>query len=233
MKVAIISKKSIIIAVSCILIPVLCIFACAGAVTGAVQAGKDEFYLGTVVVDAGHGGIDGGVVGSKGVKESDINLAMARILREYLQNANYKVVMTRTDENSLSNIKRIDMQKRKEIILSASPIAVISLHVNRFSDPARRGAQIFYDDTLRGKDFADAVQKRLNENINAVYGGRSDYKALSGDLYITKCAPVPSIIVECGFISNSEDEKLLLDDSYRRRICEQICVTVCELHNAV
>lgn len=231
MKIKIISKKSIIIALSCILIPVLCISVCAGAVAGARQAGGKSFFYGTVVVDAGHGGIDGGVVGSSGVKESDINLAMAKILKGLLEDANYRVVMTREDENALSNIKRIDMQMRKEIILSASPVAVISLHVNRFSDSSRRGVQVFYDDTRIGRDFAEAMQAHLNTTINSKYGGRDDYEAIAGDLYITKCAPVPSIIIECGFISNAEDEKLLLDESFRVELCERITELVAREHN--
>lgn len=226
MKIKVVSKKSIIIALLCIFIPVFCIIACAGTVAHAVYTGKDEFFSGTIVVDAGHGGIDGGVVGSAGVKESDINLKLAKILREELTSQNFKVVMTREDENALSNVKRIDMQKRKEIILAASPIAVISLHVNRFSDSSRRGVQVFYDDTLRGKDFAVAMQEHLNESVNAVYSGRDDYEAIAGDLYITKCAPVPSIIVECGFISNREDEKLLLDDKFCTYLCQKISEVV-------
>lgn len=231
MKIKIISKKSIIIALSCILIPVLCIFVCAGAAAGARQAGGKSFFYGTVVVDAGHGGIDGGVVGSSGVKESDINLEMAKLLKSRLEDSNYRVVMTREDENALSNIKRVDMQMRKEIILSASPVAVISLHVNRFSDSKRRGVQVFYDDTRVGKDFAEAMQAHLNATINSKYGGRDDYEAIAGDLYITKCAPVPSIIIECGFISNAEDEKLLLNDSFRAELCERIAELVAREHN--
>ena len=114
------------------------------------------------------------------------------------------------------------MQARKKIIVDAHPDAVISLHVNRFSDSSRRGVQVFYDDTGIGKDFAQAMQSYLNENINAVYGNRSDYEAIGGDLYITKCAKVPSIIIECGFISNREDERLLLSEDYCKDLCRRI-----------
>ena len=177
----------------------------------------------TVVVDAGHGGIDGGVVGSSGVKESDINLKMAKILRQKLQSRGFSVVMTREDENSLSNIKRIDMQARKDKIIKANPIVVISLHVNRFiADKSRRGAQVFYDDTGVGKEFADIMQQAINQNINSKYCGRSNYEAIDGDLFITKCVKVPSLIIECGFISNPEDEKLLLSKEYCNDLCENI-----------
>lgn len=188
----------------------------------AVEASKNEFFYGTIVIDAGHGGIDGGVVGQQGVKESDINLKMSFLLKEALEQKNYKVVMTRTTEQALNNIKRLDMAMRKEIIQKADALAVISLHVNKFSDSSRRGVQVFYDDTGVGKEFAVTMQDYLNMQINAKYSGRSDYKAIAGDLYITKCAPIPSIIIECGFISNIEDEKLLLDDSFCRDLCDKI-----------
>lgn len=181
----------------------------------------------TVVIDAGHGGIDGGVVGSQGIKESDINLKMAGILQKELDGRGYGVVMTRTGQEALNNIKRLDMQARKDIIVKASPVAVISLHVNKFSDSSRRGAQVFYDDTGIGKDFAESMQNGINKNINAKYSGRDDYEAIGGDLFITKCAKVPSIIIECGFISNPDDEKLLLSQSY----CQELCKVIADVLN--
>lgn len=231
MKIGIISKKSIIIAILCCMIPVFCIFGVILSVDGVKAAVSDHFFYGTIVVDAGHGGIDGGVVGSLGIKESDINLRLSKILQNKLSQANFKVVMTRTTEDALSNIKRIDMQMRKEIIVKAEPMAVISLHVNRFSDSSRRGVQVFYDDKKVGKEFGDFMQEYLNENINAKYVGRSDYKAIAGDLFITKCAEVPSIIVECGFISNEDDERLLTDDGYCQDLCQRICEAVCILND--
>lgn len=176
----------------------------------------------TVVIDAGHGGIDGGVVGSQGIKESDINLKMAGILQQKVESNGIGVVMTRTGKEALNNIKRLDMQARKDIIVKASPVAVISLHVNRFSDSSRRGAQVFYDDTGIGKTFAESMQSSINANINAKYSGRDDYEAIGGDLFITKCIKVPSIIIECGFISNAEDERLLLSQEY----CQELCTVI-------
>ncbi|MDE6614092.1 MAG: N-acetylmuramoyl-L-alanine amidase [Clostridia bacterium] len=186
------------------------------------KAVSTPIYEYTIVIDAGHGGIDGGVVGASGVKESDINLKMSKILEKELTSRNFGVVMTRTTEDALNNVKRLDMQARKKIIAESNPTAVISLHVNKFSDSSRRGVQVFYDDTGIGKDFATLMQNHLNENINAVYGNRSNYEPISGDLFITKCAKVPSIIIECGFISNAEDEKLLLSQAYCEDLCRRI-----------
>ena len=153
---------------------------------------------------------------------------MAKILQAELESRGFGVVMTRTTEDALNNIKRLDMQARKDIIVKASPIAVISLHVNKFSDSSRRGAQVFYDDTGVGKDFAESMQKCINQNINAKYSGRDNYEAIGGDLFITKCVKVPSIIIECGFISNSQDEKLLLSQEYCKDLCNNIASVLSE-----
>jgi N-acetylmuramoyl-L-alanine amidase len=217
-----IKKRRLIFLIAAILLITVLAGTLLGYKTAQVSA---PVYEHTIVIDAGHGGIDGGVVGSAGVKESDINLKMSKILETELTSRNFGVVMTRKTADALNNVKRLDMQARKKIIVEAKPTAVISLHVNRFSDASRRGVQVFYDDTGVGKDFAYLMQNYLNENINAVYGNRSDYEAISGDLYITKCVKVPSIIIECGFISNPEDEKLLLSQSY----CEDLCRRIAEV----
>lgn len=231
MKIRIIYKKSIIISLLCCMIPIFCISGIVLSKNAVTEAQSNSFYYGTIVVDAGHGGIDGGVVGSLGVKESDINLRLAKILKDKLTSRNFRVVMTRTSEDALSNIKRIDMQMRKDIIVKASPLAVISIHINKFSDSSRRGVQVFYDDKKVGKDFGDFMQDYLNRNINQKYSGRSDYKAIAGDLFITKCVQVPSVIIECGFISNKEDEKLLMNNSYCNDLCDRIGQAVSIMNN--
>ena len=214
-----ITKKKYLIAAAIVVLVVIAVCAVGACVClrNSQPVAKISEY--TVVIDAGHGGIDGGVVGSQGVKESDINLKMAGILQKQIEGMGIGVVMTRTSKDALNNIKSLYMQARKEIIVKAAPAAVISLHVNRFSDPSRRGAQVFYDDTGIGKDFAESMQRSINQNINAKYSGRNDYEAIGGDLFITKCVKAPSIIIECGFISNAEDEKLLLSQAY----CQDLC----------
>lgn len=221
-------KKSVAIAIVLIVAVVAISVGCAFVAENAARATMVKTNGMTVVIDAGHGGIDGGVVGSTGVKESDINLKMAGILQKEIESRGFRVVLTRTGKDALNNIKRLDMQARKEIIVKAAPVAVISLHVNRFSDKSRRGAQVFYDDTGIGKDFAESMQKTINEKINAKYSGRDDYEAIDGDLFITKCVKVPSVIIECGFISNPEDEKLLLSREYCQELCKNIADVLCE-----
>lgn len=200
---------------------------CLGVAAVAKTAENSYTPIGAVVViDAGHGGIDGGVVGVSGTKESELNLSIALCLGEMLEADGVRVVYTRTDENSLSDIKREDMKKRAQIINDSRADCVISIHLNSYRDKSRRGVQVFYDDTGRGESFASFMQEKLNATINYKYSKRVDLAPQSGDFYITKCAAVPSLIIECGFISNAEDEALLKTTVFRRELCREIADAV-------
>ena len=180
----------------------------------------------TIVIDAGHGGIDGGVVGrTTGEKESDINLAISQFLQAEFEEAGFLVVQTRPTQAGLygsatQGYKKRDMQKRAEIIEASAPAAVISVHQNFFSLSSRRGAQVFFrEDNALSHTLACAIQAALNGMPECVRP--SD--ALKGDYYMLNCSDYPSVIVECGFLSNPEDEALLLSENYQRRIAETIC----------
>ena len=99
------------------------------------------------MLDAGHGGVDGGVVGSSGIKESELNLKIVKELEKELKRMNYGVVLTRTGDEALAGGKKADMQARKKVIDEANADMVVSIHINKFSDARRRGVQVFYDDT--------------------------------------------------------------------------------------
>ena len=190
--------------------------------TRAAASPSDRF---TVVIDAGHGGIDGGVSGiTTGVQESELNLDIARKLKTKFDKSGAKTVMTRKTEAGLYGIyskgfKRRDMQKRKQITLNAKADVFVSIHLNYYSSPLRRGAQVFYKiDDEKSKSLADIVQAELN-------GGKEcerDYTALAGDYYVLNESDCAAILCECGFLSNAEDEKLLLTDEYRAEIAEKI-----------
>lgn len=190
--------------------------------TRAAASPSDRF---TVVIDAGHGGIDGGVSGiTTGVKESELNLDIARKLKTKFDKSGAKTVMTRKTEAGLYGIyskgfKRRDMQKRKQITLNAKADVFVSIHLNYYSSPLRRGAQVFYKiDEEKSKSLADIVQAELNEGKEC----ERDYTALAGDYYVLNEADCAAILCECGFLSNAEDEKLLLTDEYRAEIAEKI-----------
>lgn len=179
----------------------------------------------TVVIDAGHGGIDGGVSGvSTGVKESDLNLAYAKSLKKYFLSSGFDVIMTRSTSAGLygratSSLKKTDMKNRKRIIEKAAPDLVISIHMNKYPLSSRRGAQVFYKQgDEEGKQLASCVQKELNELKQAP---RECFE-LGGDYYILNVSPCPAIIAECGFLSNAEDEALLLNETYKEELCYAI-----------
>ena len=215
-----VSRKRIV-SVAAVLLLVLfafgtCFFALSRTASGASMP--------VVVLDAGHGGIDGGVSGATGVKESDLNLAIVRILQEKFETAGYEAVLTRRSEAGLYGTtapghKRRDMAARAQIIQEASPALVLSIHQNSFSDPVRRGAQAFYRlDLPSSKALAVALQSALNGMEECV----KKTSPVAGDYFILKCCDAPSAIVECGFLSNAEDEQLLLSESYREKLASAI-----------
>lgn len=174
-----------------------------------------------IVIDAGHGGRDGGVsIGS--MVEADITLQLAYELRDSLENAGYTVVLTRDSKLALADGKSADMDARRVIIDSVSPEMMISLHVNKYPLSSVRGVRVFYDDTNKHKESATRMQSVINAQINEKYVGRSDFKSSGGDYFMTKCSDVTSMIIECGFISSPEDRALLLSPKYRFELCGAI-----------
>ncbi|MDE6566009.1 MAG: N-acetylmuramoyl-L-alanine amidase [Clostridia bacterium] len=182
---------------------------------------SNTMVKGVVVIDAGHGGMDGGVSYGNMI-EANINLELSRELKGILEDRGYKIVMTRDSTNSLGGKKKDDMQKRKEIILKAKPDIVVSIHVNKYQDTKRRGVQVFYDDTKKNKEVGERFQYLINSNVNKKYAGRDDLKSLGGDYFICKCSPYPSVIIECGFISNEGDRMLLNDSKYKTHLMSTI-----------
>lgn len=184
----------------------------------------------TVVVDAGHGGADGGVKGkNSGVEEKTLNLIIANYLGQMLTACGFNVVYTRrndvmhTFEGVTDNRKRADMFKRGQIVNDAKPCLVVSIHMNFYSLPSRRGAQVFYSkQSESGKELASVLQNALNKEINAKEGGR-EYSALCAQKYLLECSPYPSAIVECGFLSNYADEANLRKTEYQFAIAAVLC----------
>jgi len=182
----------------------------------------------TVVIDAGHGGKDRGASSKNGTYESDINLSIARFLKREFETRGVGVVMTRETGDWLAsatapNKKKDDMNERRKIIERTKPELVISIHLNSFpADTSVRGLQCFYDKSgAVSKVYADAVQTEFNKselNINRI--------AKTGDYYILDCTAYPSILVECGFLSNSHDEKMLKTTEYQRILAHYIAEAV-------
>lgn len=205
---------TVVVAFMCV-VGLLPFYSCAKQV---VLAPYDSFC---VVIDAGHGGIDGGGIGKKlKLKESDVNLNIAKKLEKTFCFAGFNTVMTRSSQGGLYGIlshgfKKRDMQKRAQIINDANATAVVSIHQNTCTDLNRRGAQVYYK---QGDASGFALAENICKRLNTLSQRGRDCTVLAADFYILNVSPCASVIVECGFLSNAEDEKLLADDNY----CEQL-----------
>lgn len=194
-----------------------------------LEAGATPALNYTIAIDAGHGGIDGGAVGVKtGVAESDVNLAIALLTEEIFKNGGFNVVMTRSSAGGLyglpsAGFKKRDMKKRAEIIREAAPAVVLSIHQNSCNSSSRRGSMVYYAyGDEGGKELAASVCKNVNEMPEKPRACVS----FAGDFFILNTSHAPSVIVECGFLSNAEDEALLCDDGYRERLAYAIYLGV-------
>ncbi|MBQ7978026.1 MAG: N-acetylmuramoyl-L-alanine amidase [Clostridia bacterium] len=183
----------------------------------------------TVVLDPGHGGIDSGCVGSLGIYERDINLCIAQKLGDFLKTLGIKVVLTRTNQDGLygtfaSGHKKRDMKAREEIIKKANPNLVVSIHLNSYSSPSPHGAQVFYKlNNDISRELGQALQDMFVEQVE---GSRKN--SMPGDFYILNCTKSAGILVECGFLSNPEEEAKLVTPEYQEKIAYTIMCGVVE-----
>lgn len=178
-----------------------------------------------IVVDAGHGGDDPGKIGITDVKEKDINLKIARELEKLLKKEGIKVVMTRTDdgglyEQSSKNKKVEDMRKRCEIITKANPVFTVSIHQNSYPDESIKGAQVFYyGQSQEGKKLAETLQNVLVQQLDP----QNHRQAKANESYfLLKKTSSPTVIVECGFLSNYKEAKLLESEEYQKKVAEAV-----------
>jgi len=177
----------------------------------------------SVVIDAGHGGIDTGCTGISGSKESELCLSIALRLQSYLTSLGIHVIQTRTNADGLygtfaSGFKLRDLEARAKIIKSANPNLVISIHMNAYTDSVSRGAQVFYAPNSEvSHEFADNMQSLFISHLPS-----ARKSAMLGDYYILKCTDTPGILIECGFLSNPEEEALLISPKYQDKLAYTI-----------
>lgn len=191
-----------------------------------VKKGKN-----TVVIDSGHGGNDPGKIGINDAKEKDINLQIAQRVKALLEEKGVKVVMTREDDSTLAketdtNKKVQDMKARVELINNTAPDIAVSIHQNSYQDASIHGAQVFYyTHSDEGKKAATIMQKKLF----AVDKDNHRQAKEDNTYYLLKRTEVPTIIVECGFLSNPEEADKLVTEDYQQQIAEAIAqgITTC------
>lgn len=185
---------------------------------------EDESSDKIIVLDAGHGGEDGGAVSSSGVVESDINLQFTEKLKDILSLNGYKIVMTREDNSDLadksietiSGRKKSDMHRRLDIYNSHIQNVAISIHQNIFPADSCKGTQVFYStQTQSGKVLADNITDTVKKYLQPENQRLS--KPTSGSIFLLDNAKIPAVIVECGFLSNSEELKQLCDQDYQKK----------------
>ena len=203
-----------IILITLMLMMILCLFSWEGESTKVY--GEDEMRKYTVVLDAGHGGTDGGALGlTTGCKESDINLSVTLKVRELLESAQVHVVLTRDNEDSLCGepySKQKDMQMRAKLINDTAPDIVVSVHMNSYPDASVKGAQVFYyPDSESGRELAQRIQQSCISFVD----GKNKRVVKEGDFFLLRTYAGPSALVECGFLTCPEEEKLLLQDEYQ------------------
>ena len=188
----------------------------------------------TVVIDAGHGGDDPGKVGVNGALEKDINLQIAKLVKQYLEANDISVVMTREDDDGLydrnaSNKKVQDMKRRVEIIEEANPALTVSIHQNSYPEEYVHGAQVFYyAGSKEGLALAECLQQRLVQGVDIE--NRRQVKANSS-YYLLKKTPTPIAIVECGFLSNVAEAEKLCDEDYQKELAWEISTGIIQYLN--
>lgn len=182
------------------------------------------------VIDAGHGGIDGGAVSCSGVSESVLNLQISLRLRDLLQLMGYSTKMIRTEDvsiytsgNTIAAKKASDLKERVRIINSTDNAVLLSIHQNHFVDSFYSGGQVFYASTQGSKQLAEAIQNSFVSTVNI--GSNRKIKPVEG-IYIMKHVHCPAVLIECGFLSNPEEEFLLRSDDYQKKLC-MVISTAC------
>lgn len=190
------------------------------AKTGALQTSAYPELSGKkIVLDAGHGGSDGGAVGSAGTLEAEINLSIATKLKAALEGYGVEVVMTRETEEAIAPDKNSDMAKRREIIQTSGQDITVSIHQNKHTDSESYGPQVFYaPGSTEGARLAENIQEELNSELQIA----KPRSAAEGNYYIVKSGTAPAVIVECGFLSNPAEEAELKKDNYQLRIVRGI-----------
>ena len=182
-------------------------------------------YMPTIVLDAGHGGEDGGAVSKSGIVEKDINLASAMDLKPMLEMSGFRVVMIRDSDvsvgdNTLDTVKArktSDMHNRLKIIEENGDCVFLSIHQNHFTNGKYSGAQIFYGTkNPKSQALADTTQKTISTLLQP--DNQRETKPATDSIYLLRNADVPAVIVECGFLSNAGEAKKLSQPEYQKQM---------------
>ena len=184
----------------------------------------------TVVIDAGHGGVDGGATSCTGVLESQFNLEIAQRLNDLMHLLGLQTRMIRdtdisvyTQGETISQKKISDLRERVRIVNSIDDCLLISIHQNQFSDSKYSGAQVFYPQTEGSRELSLKLQELLKTTLNP--NSNRQIKKADG-IYLMQYINCPGALIECGFLSNPQEEYLLRTADYQQKLCSVIACTV-------
>lgn len=189
----------------------------------------------TLVLDAGHGGKDPGKVGVNGALEKDINLAIVKKLQSLLENEGFTICLTRESDQLLapltsSSQKKDDMIARIKMVSDINPFFTISIHQNSFTDPSTSGPQVFfYKDSEASATMAHVLQDILNSQLSPE---KNRSPQANQNYYLLTRTPTPTVIVECGFLSNPSEAELLTQESYQEKIAHAIFLGIMSYYEA-
>ena len=173
----------------------------------------------TVVVDAGHGGPDGGKTGVNGKLEKELNLIIAEKVKKLLEEEGIAVIMTREEDGWLAETRIGDLKERVRIMNESKADLAVSIHQNSYHEESVFGAQVFYYTTSgEGKAAAEILQNELLE----IDPENKKREKANNTYYILKKTEVPTVIVECGFLSNHKEAEKLSDEAYQGKIAEAV-----------
>lgn len=179
-----------------------------------LAAGRKAVTETVIVIDSGHGGVDPGKIGVAGTLEKEINLKIACKVKEKLTKKKYQVIMTRDED------EKVELKERVALIEEHAPELAVSIHQNSFTRCEAKGAQVFYyTDSTEGKIVAELLQQHIVSKI-----GDGNHRVAKGnrEYYMLSHTTVPFAIVECGFLSNVEEEKLLSTEEYQEKMADAI-----------
>ena len=189
-----------------------------------------------IVLDAGHGGFDPGKVGINGVLEKDINLCIVKKLESLLEKEGFTVYLTRESDQLLSPItsstqKKDDMIARIELIRELNPFFTISIHQNSFTSESTSGPQVFY---YKGSESSATMAYVLQDALNAQLNPEKKREPQANEnYYLLTRTPTPTVIVECGFLSNPIEADLLAQDDYQDQVAHAIFLGIVSYYEAV
>ena len=186
----------------------------------------------SIIIDAGHGGVDGGATSCTGRLESTYNLQIALRLNDLLHLLGYDTVMIRSTDvsvytkgESISQKKISDLKERVRIVDETPNGILLSIHQNNFSDSRYSGAQVFYSNNDESQKLAEKLQTSFISTLNP--GSRRQIKRGEG-IYLLEKISRPGVLIECGFLSNAEEETKLSSEDYQKKLCCVIAASLCQ-----